>query len=282
MNRDCKIYMLYSGSGGNSAFVRIGNTSVLIDAGKSARALSQALTAIGEDIKQVDAIFITHEHTDHVSALEVISKKYHIPIYITDISARRFDSCPDACVHSCLKRRGTDFCECVGDIRISSFKTPHDSNMSVGYRIEFESDGKRYTIGYATDIGYVSDDIRRNLMGCESVVIEANHDLDMLMSGPYPRDLKRRIMSQRGHLSNADCAAFVSELASSGTRHFMLAHLSKENNEPSLALEAVSRVLNGYDASVVLAHPDEPVRLELDIFDGETDDKCKAYCNGNA
>lgn len=263
MRSDCKIYVLYSGSGGNSAFIRVGKSAILIDAGKSARALCNALCAIGESIDSVDAIFITHEHTDHVSALEIISKKKNIPIYMTELSARRFDAHPDSPVHMRLCRMDIEFSVEVGEMRISSFRTSHDSRMSVGYRIEFKDGDSICAIGYATDVGYVSEDVRRGLCGCEAVVIESNHDENMLMTGPYPRELKQRVASRRGHLSNRECAELALSLAQSGTRGFMLAHLSKENNEPELAYEEVARAVCGCCAGVFVAHPDDPAELRL-------------------
>lgn len=267
MKKEYRIVSLYSGSGGNSTFIRVGGDAILIDAGKSARALCRALTDIGEDIDNIKAIFITHEHTDHVSALEVIAKKHALPIHITAVSAERFDERSTPCCLSRMMTNGIEFCEQVGELKISSFRTPHDSRMSVGYRIEFFDGEQKRTIGFATDIGYISDEIRENLRGCEAVVLESNHDLDMLMTGPYPRDLKLRVASKRGHLSNRECADFAIELAESGTRGILLAHLSKENNEPTLALEESERALGGLGVCVRVANPDLPV--ELKIFDGE-------------
>lgn len=267
MKKEYRIVSLYSGSGGNSTFIRVGEDAILIDAGKSARALCRALTDIGEDIENIKAIFITHEHTDHVSALEVIAKKHALPIHITAISAERFDERSTPCCFSRMMMHGVEFCEQVGEMRVSSFRTPHDSRMSVGYRIEFFDREEKRAIGFATDIGYISDEIREGLRGCEAVVLESNHDLDMLMTGPYPRDLKLRVASNRGHLSNRECADFAIELAESGTRGILLAHLSKENNEPTLALEESERALGGLGVCVRVANPDLPV--ELKIFDGE-------------
>ena len=279
--KDIKIYALYSGSGGNSTFIKVGESRILIDAGKSARALCRALCDIGESVDDIDAIFITHEHADHVSALEVLSKKHEIPIHITEVSAVSLDRLPTAALHNNLCRHGVEFCEQVGALRVSSFRTPHDSRMSVGYRIEFENDGEELAIGFATDIGYVSDEIRKNLIGCRAVIIESNHDADMLMSGPYPRELKLRVASKRGHLSNAECAEFASELAESGTRAFMLAHLSRENNEPTLAIDEVGGVLEEYGASLFVARPDEPVELSIDFCE-DHNDKRKIYNPWNA
>jgi len=269
MKNICRIVSLYSGSGGNSTFIRVGTNAILIDAGKSARALCRALTDIGEDIDNVNAIFITHEHTDHVSALEVTVKKHPMPIHMTEVSASRFDTASTPCCSSCIITHPVEFCEQVGPMSISSFRTPHDSRMSVGYRIEFFDGDLKRTIGFATDIGYVSDDIRKNLLGCDVVVLESNHDKDMLITGPYPRDLKMRVASKRGHLSNCECAEFAVELAESGTRAILLAHLSKENNEPCLALDETQRAVSGFGVEVEVAHPDEPRELKLFLEDNE-------------
>ena len=256
--KNYRIVSLYSGSGGNSTFIRIGETAILIDAGKSARALCKALCDIGESIESISTIFITHEHTDHISALEVLTKKHPMPIHITEGSAEKiYARCAEHLL-SCLVAERTEFSVELEDMRVSSFRTPHDSRMSVGYRIEFFDGEEKHSIGYATDIGYISEDIRENLLGCEAVVLESNHDVDMLRDGPYPYDLKQRVASKRGHLSNCECAAFATELADHGTRAIMLAHLSKENNEPCLALDETESAVSGFSVSVTVAHPDEP------------------------
>lgn len=261
--KNYRLISLYSGSEGNCTFISSGNTSILIDAGKSARTLCAKLCEIGSDIKNISAIFITHEHCDHVSALETLSKKYHIPIHITGDSAAKFDRTPESAVHACLVRHSVVFTEQVGDLTVSSFRTPHDSRMSVGYRVEFDCEDGRHSFGVATDIGFVSDSIREGLRGCEAVVLESNHDEQMLMDGPYPYDLKLRISSKRGHLSNRESALLASELVREGTRGFILAHLSRENNLPELAFdEAVSAISDG-DVSILVSSPDTPVELCL-------------------
>lgn len=265
-----KIYNLYSGSGGNSTFVRVGDTAILIDAGRNARMLCRSLCEIGEDIKNISAIFITHDHGDHISALEVLCKKNDIPVYATRQSAERFSA--DSCVRRTLVEQDILFGVELEDMKVSSFRTPHDSLMSVGYRIEFEDSDGAHAIGYATDVGYVSDSVRDGLMGCEAVIIEANHDVDMLMNGPYPRELKTRVASRRGHLSNDDCAELSLELARNGTRAIMLAHLSKENNEPYLAFDTVSSAISGLGVSLFVAEPASAV--ELIIPQGREDELC--------
>ncbi len=281
MKKNCKIFTLYSGSGGNAVFVKVGGTSVLIDAGKSARTLCRALTDIGECIDNISAIFITHEHGDHISALETLSKKNEIPIHIRSLSAEKFDSLPpDAPIHSRLCRHTDDICEQVGEIKLSSFRTPHDSRMSVGYRIEFEDEDGTHTVGIATDIGFASPEVKKGLLGCEAVILEANHDINMLMTGPYPRELKRRVASNRGHLSNEASAELAAFLAENGTKSFLLAHLSLENNEPQLALDTVQSALSGFDAYVCTAHPCEPT--ELVLKGGKCNAECEAYNPWNA
>ena len=254
-----RIVTLYSGSGGNSAFVRVGDTAILIDAGRNAKALCGCLSSIGEEMASICAIFITHEHSDHISALEVVAKRNEIPIYMTRQSAVKISQ--ESAVRKRMIEKDVIFSEEIGDIRIRSFRTSHDSLMSVGYRIEYEDEGVVHAIGYATDIGYVSDDVREALIGCEAVVIESNHDVDMLMRGPYPADLKRRVRSSHGHLSNADCAEFALDLVKNGTRAIMLAHLSRENNEPEIAFDEVANAISGFDVGLYVADPFSPVEL---------------------
>lgn len=259
--KNCKVVTLYSGSGGNATYIRVGETSILIDAGKSARTLCHALCEIGADIADVRAVFVTHEHSDHISALEVLSKKHDFPIHVMEQSATRFDRLPPSPLHDHLVRHGAMFRETVGEITVSSFRTPHDSRMSVGYRVSFTDDDGEHTLGFATDIGYVSDSVREGLSGCEAVVLESNHDVDMLMDGPYPYDLKLRIRSNRGHLSNADSAALACELAAEGTHAFLLAHLSEENNDPAIALDEAISAISDPAVFVAVAAPDRPTEL---------------------
>ena len=282
IREDFKAFVLYSGSGGNSTFIRVGESAILIDAGKSARALCNALKSIDESIENVDAIFITHEHCDHVSALEVIAKKRDIPIHIAEESAKKFDRCAASLIHERLHRHDPCFCVKVGEMRVSSFVTPHDSKMSVGYRVEFPDGDKICAVGIATDIGYVTDNIREGLMGCEAVVLEANHDKEMLMTGPYPYDLKQRVASRRGHLANDDCAIFACELAQSGTTSLVLAHLSRENNTPELAFDEVSSAVSGMGINLCVACPDDPVEIVVNKRSDQEYDEREIYNPWNA
>lgn len=260
---NCRIVTLYSGSGGNSVYIGVADTAILIDAGKNAKRLCTALKEIGSDIEKIRAIFVTHDHADHVSALEVLAKKHDIPIHITEQSARVFDRLPKSVVQSRLVRHTPIYSVDIDGITVSSFPTPHDSLMSVGYRIDFCDGDEKRSFGVATDIGYVTDDIKKGLCGCEAVVLESNHDVEMLKCGNYPDMLKRRILSNRGHLSNKDSATLAAYLASEGTNAFLLAHLSDENNDPTLALEEAERAISDGGVVISVADPECPTELKI-------------------
>lgn len=280
--KHCRIVTLYSGSGGNSVYIRVADTAILIDAGKSTRTLCNSLREIGADIGEIGAIFITHDHHDHTSALEVLAKRREIPIHMTDRSAELYDLYPDSPIHARLIRHTPLYSVQVGELTVTSFPTPHDSRMSVGYRIEFDDEGCRRAFGVATDIGYASEAVREGLRGCEAIVLESNHDVDMLMQGPYPYDLKLRIRSNRGHLSNHDSAALAAELVACGTKAILLAHLSEENNEPTLALEEAVCAISDPCVTVQVAAPDVPVELMLCGEEEQSFDWCEADNPGNS
>ncbi|MBO5269273.1 MAG: MBL fold metallo-hydrolase [Clostridia bacterium] len=276
---DCRLCTLYSGSDGNSTYISGGGTSLLIDAGKSARALTNALKSVGgfpenPEKPPVDAIFITHEHTDHISALAVFLKKYPIPVHVTEQSAEKlYRLFKDAPICDCIHTHTPLYTVEVGNMKVRSFPTSHDSRMSVGYRIEIEGEDTRHVFGYATDLGIVTPSVRDALLGCEAVVLESNHDPDMLLDGPYPFDLKMRIRSRLGHLSNPDAAAFAATLAASGTSHFLLAHLSKENNMPFLAYGETFSAIADESVVIRVAAPD----AVTDLFSEETEEPFRAY-----
>ena len=165
--KNVRIYTLYSGSSGNCTFIRVGETAILIDAGRNAKAVRAALAEIGEELCGINAIFVTHEHSDHISALEIIAKKNDMPIYVTRQSAQKLSA--DSFVRKRLVEEEIIFSEEIGEMRITSFPTSHDSLMSVGYRIEFSDEDGEHAIGYATDMGYVSLDVKNALLGCEAL-----------------------------------------------------------------------------------------------------------------
>ena len=253
---------LYSGSGGNAAYLETPSARILIDAGKCARTLTASLKHIGVDMDSIDAIFITHDHTDHVAALEVLAKKHPKPVHMLLKSALRYRTTqPEALCKCFWLYEKVPFTAKVGDVTVTAFETPHDSRASVGYRFEFPDGEQTVRVGYATDIGHISAPIREGLTGCEAIVLESNHDVDMLMDGPYPYDLKLRIRGKRGHLSNRECADLAAELAGQGTTHFLLAHLSEENNHPDIAFDETNSALAGYDFTLRIASPNAVTML---------------------
>ena len=240
-----EVFTLYSGSGGNSTYVSCGDCAILIDAGKSARALENALISAGKNIRDISAIFVTHEHADHIGALEIISKKHHIPVHMTSVSADSSVRCGSA-LCSVVKAHTPLFSEQIGDMKISSFVTPHDSAMCVGYRIECGDS----SAAVATDIGVVTPEILSALEGCSRVVLESNHDKRLLEIGPYSYELKMRIKSEIGHLSNDDAAVGAKLLVKMGSEKIILGHLSGENNYPELAYETVKSYLSEFNIKV--------------------------------
>ena len=253
--------LLYSGSDGNAALLCAEGHAVLIDAGRNAKCLCAALREAGTEPDGIDAIFLTHEHRDHTAALDVFVKHHPVPVHITERSAEKM--LPRAgealrkqlVIHSPLYRIE------VGPFLFSSFPTSHDSAQSVGFRICVRDGEKEHLIGYATDLGTVTPAVEAGLCGCEAVVLECNHDEEMLMEGPYPYDLKRRIASSKGHLSNRDCADFATRLATNGMKRLLLAHLSEINNLPDLALGEVSAALAGTGVQIAAAAPDHITEL---------------------
>ena len=250
-----RICTLFSGSKGNCTYIETQGAKILIDMGKNCKAVCAALAEIGVDPCTLDAVFITHEHRDHIDALPVFCKKYSLPIHIQRASAERLIMAAphlESLIHSYPDAAAC--CVRVGDASVQAFRTPHDSRASVGYRILL--DGEQPTaIAYATDIGYVTPEIIENLMGCESVVLESNHDPDMLMDGPYPYDLKLRIRGKKGHLSNEDCATLAAQLYASGTKNILLAHLSEQNNTPRLAFHETFCAIADKEFNLRVADP---------------------------
>ena len=240
-------YTLYSGSGGNCIFVSDGETSILIDAGKSQRAIQTALCSLGRGLESVSAIFLTHEHSDHTSGLEVISKCHRIPVYITAPSYANLVKA-DSCLSRVAQPQDVVYQVECGELKIRSFPIPHDSAQNVGYII---TKGEE-SVGIATDMGYVTERIASELSLCKWVVLESNHDVEMLKKGPYPYSLKQRILSKGGHLSNELCAKLCVHLAECGVEQITLAHLSRENNTPDLAYNTSKKALEETGHNIIL------------------------------
>ncbi|MBQ9685480.1 MAG: MBL fold metallo-hydrolase [Oscillospiraceae bacterium] len=242
-----KVHVFASGSGGNCLLVSDGDTHLLIDAGISMRRVESSLCQAGLTLHQLDGVLITHEHSDHVSGLKMLLKHSKLPIYAPHTVASRLGGMmPDALELTHVIPVGEAFP--VGCVSVTAFHTPHDTDESVGYRIEGTG-----VFAIATDMGHVTDEVFGGLRGADTALIESNHDLDMLRFGPYPVPLKRRILSDYGHLSNPDCAQLARRLAETGTRTVILGHLSRENNRPELALSETVRALDGFNTSVCCA-----------------------------
>lgn len=243
-----KISVFASGSGGNCTLLSDRDTHILIDAGISLRRLRQSLREADLDIRDIGGVLITHEHSDHVSGLKALLKSCGVPVYAPHtVGARLCGMLPEAEDYLCVLPTGTE--RRVGGLRVRAFHTPHDTDESVGYRVE----GRGGVFALATDLGHVTDEVLEGLLGADTVLIESNHDPDMLRDGPYPVYLKRRILSDHGHLSNADCARLARQLAEAGTRTVILGHLSRENNRPELALAETGRLLEGSGTLVYCA-----------------------------
>lgn len=224
---------LFSGSSGNSFYIGGRDAGILVDAGRSAKQLAAMLCRCGIDLKAVKALFITHEHSDHITGLRVFASRNHLPVYTSAGTLRALEEggCLTCDFPSFVV--GSGGVECAGML-VSPFHTPHDSAESVGYKIR-TSDGR--TVVFSTDLGYISEEVQKELDTSDLVVLESNHDIRMLQSGRYPYPLKRRILSDTGHLSNASCAGALAGLAQKGVTRFVLAHLSSENNTPELAYQ---------------------------------------------
>lgn len=234
-----KICTFASGSSGNCAVVSVGDTNILIDAGISLRRIKNSLEKLGLEPSMLNGIILTHDHSDHTKALKMINKYYALPVFASEGTGNAVCfGLPE--LRPCLTTFTPGDTFIIGDIEIKSFPTPHDSPESVGYTLK--AGGK--TLSFATDMGYVTRGIFRAIMGSDTVVIESNHDPDMLKRGPYPYHLKQRILSQKGHLSNHDCGRLAAELIKTGTKRIILAHLSKENNTPRLAYDTVKKAIS--------------------------------------
>lgn len=226
---------LISGSSGNATLVQSGSSSVLVDCGMSGKRLAESLAEIDMHIDDIDALLLTHEHIDHIRGAGVIARKYKLPVYATEgtLAAMDVGEIPNKTVIS----PDADFE--IGDIGVVPFSIPHDAAQPVGY--SFFSDGQKHTV--ATDIGHMNDYLLEHLRGSSSILLESNHDVDMLRMGSYPFPLKQRILSGTGHLSNDDAARTLCTLVQDGTEHIMLGHLSNENNTPQVAYMSAANVL---------------------------------------
>lgn len=253
-----------SGSSGNCIFVGSSQAHILIDAGVSAKRIEEGLRDTGFEPGELDGIFITHEHSDHISGIGVLMRKYNIPVYATveTVNAMLHDKYLGRVNPDLLKFISPNKRLAVKDLTVEPFSTSHDAANPVCYLV---SDGE-HRFGLATDLGEYTEEIREKLSGLDILVLEANHDRNMLMVGRYPYYLKQRIAGSKGHLSNDDAARLLTQLDGPLPSVIALAHLSKENNYPELALETVrfelaERLKENSGTKLFVARRDEPSEL---------------------
>ena len=262
-----QVHVLASGSKGNAIYIQSGGTGLLIDAGISARRITNGLAEIGVKPADLAGVLLTHEHRDHVAGLPVFCRKYGVPVYAKEATwyglACRREIDPACC------RILPDSIR-LGELTVDPFSIPHDAADPVGFVLT--RNGAKCTV--ATDVGFVTDAVRSALEDSDVVVLEANHDVGMVKNGPYPLFLQQRILSNRGHLSNADAAWTLAKLPSKPAMDVFLAHLSHENNTPSLAYDTVRNVLDtsGRLAAIRLFVASQERRVTNCIEGGAGDD----------
>lgn len=259
-----KFVSLLSGSGGNATLISDGKTNILVDCGASGKVIEQSLAEAGSSINEINAILLTHEHSDHTKGVGVLSRRYGFPIYATNKTHSSVTKVGEINPDSKISISANTEFE-IGTIGITPFSIHHDASDPVGFKFHIGSD----TFAIATDTGYISNNIFDSLKGCRAVILESNHDIEMLRCGPYPFHLQQRILSDYGHLSNEAAANTALELVRSGTKHIMLGHLSAHNNLPEIALlETHSRLTDagisvGGDVTLQVAHRSAITAMEL-------------------
>ena len=236
-----KLCSIASGSSGNCIFAGSETTSLLIDAGISGKRVEAGLAVLDRSAKELDGILVTHEHSDHIQGLGVLARRYGIPIYATDGTIQAMQQTkslgkfPEGIFHTIH----ADDTFMLGDIAVHPFTISHDAAEPVGYNV-FSGEKK---ITLATDIGHVTDTIRESIEDSDVLLLEANHDVEMLKKGGYPWSLKQRILGENGHLSNHTAGRLLAEVMTGKMKYVFLGHLSEENNNPHLAYETVEEIL---------------------------------------
>ena len=251
VKNNLSVCTLASGSKGNSVFISNGSTSILVDAGFSGIEIEKRLKSRGLDPKKLDAILVSHEHSDHIRGVGILSRRFGIPVYINrktekasiaqtgDIKKKYYFNC------------GVSFH--INNLSIHPFSTSHDAAEPACFTISHNN----IKVGIATDMGIATAMVKEHLKGCSLLVLEANHDPEMLAKGPYPWHTKQRIKSRTGHLSNVDAKNLLSEIAHNKLKHVILAHLSKKNNLPEKAKRVVGEAITQYNINLYPARQDK-------------------------
>lgn len=239
-----RLISICSSSKANCTYIESGGKGLLVDIGCSYKMLCDGLKLAGRDISCINAVFITHEHTDHIKGLPMLTKKLNVPVYASEGTWSMILS-RNGVSEGTKVRLTDDIKNAPVTLDVTAFHTPHDSAESVGYTF---CDGEN-KIAVCTDLGHITPEVRDNLTGSRFVLLEANYDPEMMTRNlTYPYELKQRIRSDRGHLSNGDSAAFARELVNTGTVSFLLGHLSQNNNTPELAAGTYENVLSAAGA----------------------------------
>lgn len=253
-----KYCSLYSGSSGNSFFVQSDKTNLIIDAGVSLKKITTALEEININGKDINAILVTHDHIDHTKSLATLSNKFNIPVYANEKTWNAIPNIADKISIDNKKTFNISESFSIGDIKILPFHTPHDAADPCGFNL-YNSNKK---ISIATDIGYVSEELLNHLKDSSCILLESNYDPEVLKCSSYPYILKQRILSNKGHLSNASAGKTLSSLYNFGLKNALLVHLSKENNFPELAYETIkTETINCKNLSIDIAPRDNPSKL---------------------
>jgi phosphoribosyl 1,2-cyclic phosphodiesterase len=241
------VCMLASGSKGNAIFISDGFTSILVDAGLSGIEIERRLRLRDLSPENLDAIVVSHEHSDHIQGVGVLSRRFDLPVYMSPKT--------QGAAASQLKRIQTlKKFECGSSFRIKTltihpFSTPHDAEDPAGFAVE--QNGTK--IGIATDLGIATSVVKEHLKGSTLLILEANHDTDMLIEGPYPWPLKQRIKGRTGHLSNEESKTLLKEVSHAGLKHVILAHLSEKNNTPEKAMSEVGQAITSAKTQLAVA-----------------------------
>jgi phosphoribosyl 1,2-cyclic phosphodiesterase len=238
------ISVLASGSRGNTAIVESSSARILVDAGISCRETFKRVKSLGRDPHSISAVLITHEHSDHIYGLATLAKKLNVPVFMTGATHQAWArSLRDDSGQMPEIAKLEIFCAGrsfqIADITVTPFTIPHDAADPVGFT--FRVEGTKIAI--ATDLGYIPASVRDHLRGCDVLVMESNHDLEMLRAGAYPWSVKQRVMSRVGHLSNESLAEFFAQDYDGGASYILLAHLSEQNNHPEIARQAAEKAL---------------------------------------
>ena len=259
-----QVNVLASGSTGNATFLKLGDANILVDAGISAKRIKKELDGIDVNVEDLDAVLITHEHSDHIKGLSTLTRKYGIPVYTRPATW-------DAILNQSVAKDVPASCRIdladsldIGEVKVEPFSISHDAADPVGFSLYY----RQMKCAVATDLGFVTDTVKKALAFSDAVILEANHDVDMLKQGTYPWFLKNRILSNRGHLANTDAGWTLARLARKNQCHIFLAHLSQENNRPEVAEKTVADILSGdgckvgVDVTLHITYPDRATGLK--------------------